>query len=107
MPKSVFELTPDGYFARGRGRVTPVGVNYWPASRGVEMWRMWPAAEIQRDLDLTRALGLNCVRFFLRWEDFEPQPGRYDPACFAGSRSCSAVAGRAGCSRIRRCSSTG
>ena len=82
MPRPVFHLTPDGYFARGHGRIIPLGVNYWPASCGVEMWRAWPAAEIQRDLDVTRALGLNCVRFFLRWEDFEPEPGRYDPRMF-------------------------
>ena len=82
MPKPVFRLTPDGYFARDAQRVIPVGVNYWPASCGVEMWRAWPAAEIQRDLDVVRALGLNCVRFFLRWEDFEPQASRYDRTAF-------------------------
>jgi endo-1,4-beta-mannosidase len=82
MPKPVFQLTSDGYFSRGAERIVPVGVNYWPSSCGVEMWRRWPAAEIRRDLDLVRALGLNCVRFFLRWEDFEPTPGRYSATAF-------------------------
>lgn len=63
--------------------VIPVGVNYWPASCGVEMWSHWPAEEIQADLDLVRSLGLNCVRFFLRWQDFEPVAGRYDERAFA------------------------
>lgn len=60
----------------------PVGVNYWPASCGVEMWLAWPEEEIMRDLDLMRTLGLNCVRFFLRWQDFESRPGRYSNVCF-------------------------
>lgn len=72
-----------GVFRDRDGRtVTPVGVNYWPASCGVEMWKFWPEAEIRHDLDVVRSLGLNCVRFFLRWEDFEPQPGVYDPKAF-------------------------
>ncbi|WP_438479360.1 glycoside hydrolase 5 family protein [Oleiharenicola lentus] len=64
-------------------RIIPVGVNYWPASCGVEMWPHWPSAEIQADLALTRALGLNCVRFFLRWQDFEPAVGIYEERMFA------------------------
>lgn len=77
-----FSLDAHGYFQRGGRRVVPVGVNYWPASCGVAMWRDWPAKEIEADLRLVRQLGLNCVRFFLRWEDFEPQPGRYDATAF-------------------------
>ncbi len=82
MAAPVFKLTPDGYFARGAKRVAPVGVNYWPASCGVELWHAWPAREIQHDLDVVRGLGLNCVRFFLRWQDFEPRPGRYERVMF-------------------------
>src|SRR5690606_31335763 len=62
--------------------VLPLGVNYWPASCGVEMWPQWPEAEIRADLDLVKQLGLNCVRFFLRWQDFEPQAGEYDETPF-------------------------
>lgn len=83
MPKPpLFTLDHAGYFCQKGRRVIPVGVNYWPATCGVEMWQEWPAAEIQRDLDLIKNLGLNCVRFFLRWQDFEPKPGRYDAKCF-------------------------
>lgn len=77
-----FKLDDQGYFRRNDRRVIPVGVNYWPASCGVEMWRAWPAGEIEHDLRLVRRLGLNCVRFFLHWEDFEPQPGRYNAVAF-------------------------
>lgn len=73
-----------GYFTPSATaqRFIPIGVNYWPASCGVEMWRQWPATEIQKDLDLVKSLGLNCVRFFLRWQDFEPYPGNFDEKMF-------------------------
>ncbi len=79
----VFALDEQGYFTRHGQRVVPVGVNYWPGSCGVEMWPAWPEREIQRDLNLVTKLGLNCVRFFRRWQDFEPVPRRYDRRMFA------------------------
>jgi len=75
-------LSPSGYFLRGGRHVLPVGVNYWPASCGVEMWAQWPEEEIKADLDCVASLGLNCVRFFLRWPDFEPRLGVYNPVMF-------------------------
>jgi hypothetical protein len=75
-------LDEKGYFSLAGRRVVPIGVNYWPASCGVEMWPRWPAAEIQHDLDVIQSLGLNTIRFFLRWQDFEPEAGQYDPAMF-------------------------
>lgn len=80
--KASFRLDEAGYFTRDGARIMPVGVNYWPASCGVGMWQAWPEEEIQADLRLTRALGLNCVRFFLRWEDFEPEAEVYREECF-------------------------
>jgi hypothetical protein len=68
-------LDAEGYYVQDGQRLIPVGVNYWPASCGVEMWQDWPSVEIQHDLDVLVDLGLNAVRFFLRWQDFEPQPG--------------------------------
>lgn len=79
---SVLRLDADGYFIRGTQRIVPVGVNYWPASTGVDMWARWNPDEIQHDIDLVASLGLNCIRFFLRWQDFEPEPGLYNPEAF-------------------------
>jgi hypothetical protein len=75
-------LDMNGYFSLAGKRFVPVGVNYWPASCGVEMWQQWPADEIQHDLDVIRSLELNCVRFFLRWQDFEPEASQYDQVMF-------------------------
>ncbi len=82
MKRRIFALDAQGYFTQSGRRIFPLGVNYWPASCGVEMWRTWPAGEIQRDLDLLLELGFNCVRFFLRWQDFEPKAGRYSSTAF-------------------------
>ncbi len=79
---AIFSLDSAGYFQQDGRRIFPVGVNYWPASCGVDMWLCWPADEIQRDLDIVADLGLNTVRFFLRWQDFEPVAGEYDPVMF-------------------------
>lgn len=78
-----YSLGADGYFRKHGERFIPVGANWWPGSCGVELWRVWPAEEIQRDLDLLVSLGLNTIRFFLRWQDFEPAPGVYDETAFA------------------------
>ena len=75
-------LDTEGYFQRDGKRIIPVGVNYWPASSGVEMWARWNPEEIRRDLDIVRENGLDCVRFFLRWPDFEPTFGNYDETMF-------------------------
>jgi hypothetical protein len=81
MPKnSDLVLDADGYFSLDGELFVPVGVNYWPGSCGVEMWRRWPETEIQHDLEVLRSLGLNSIRFFLRWQDFEPDPGEYEPS---------------------------
>ena len=71
-------FTHDGYLHHGDKRFIPVGVNYWPASCGTEMWSQWPEAEIRRDLDRMARLGLNSLRFFLRWDAFEPEPGKWN-----------------------------
>ncbi len=78
----MFTIDSSGYFNRAGRRLIPYGVNYWPGTCGVEMWRTWPVAEIRRDLAAMQSLRMNCVRFFLRWQDFEPRPGAYDRVAF-------------------------
>jgi len=78
----IFALDGQGYFQRHGQRVIPVGVNYWPGSCGVEMWQAWPEDEIRHDLDVLKDLGLNTIRFFLRWQDFEPEAEEYDTKQF-------------------------
>ena len=51
-----------------------VGVNYWPASSAMRWWRRFDAGEVDRDFARIREAGGQVVRFFLLWEDFQPQP---------------------------------
>ncbi|MCR4418748.1 MAG: hypothetical protein QHH27_03400 [Clostridia bacterium] len=53
-----------------------LGVNYWPAESGVNWWEEFRLEEVARDLALMRGMGLNSVRVFLRWQDFQPAPDR-------------------------------
>jgi endo-1,4-beta-mannosidase len=57
-----------------------VGVNYWPRRSAMAMWRNFDASEIAEDFAHIAALGLDTVRFFLRWFDFQPAPNRMDGA---------------------------
>jgi endo-1,4-beta-mannosidase len=56
-----------------------LGINYWPRRSAMAMWRRFDAGELADDFAQIAALGLDTVRFFLRWYDFQPEPARMDP----------------------------
>jgi endo-1,4-beta-mannosidase len=56
-----------------------LGVNYWPRTRAMSMWSRFDAGEIDEDFARIAALGLDVVRFFLLWEDFQPAPDTISP----------------------------
>ena len=56
-----------------------VGVNYWPRSSATAMWRAFDRGEIAEDFRRIAELGLDTVRFFVRWDDFAPRPDELDP----------------------------
>jgi endo-1,4-beta-mannosidase len=51
-----------------------LGVNYWPRTSAMAMWTRFDAGEIGEDFARIAALGLDAVRIFLQWEDFQPAP---------------------------------
>jgi endo-1,4-beta-mannosidase len=55
-----------------------LGVNYWPRRSAMAMWRSFDPDEIAEDFAHMAALGIDTVRFFLRWFDFQPEPRRMD-----------------------------
>jgi endo-1,4-beta-mannosidase len=55
-----------------------VGVNYWPARTGMSWWSKFDLAEVEADFGRIAACGLDSVRMFLTWEDFQPAPDRVD-----------------------------
>jgi len=56
-----------------------LGVNYWPRRKAMYWWSHFDRAEVAADFALMRDLGLNLVRIFLLWDDFQPDPTTVDP----------------------------
>lgn len=57
-----------------------LGVNYWPARTAMEWWSRFDPGEVASDFARVSAAGMDSVRCFLRWEDFQPEPDRIDRA---------------------------
>jgi endo-1,4-beta-mannosidase len=55
-----------------------VGVNYWPARTAMGWWSKFDPAEVEADFARIAACGLDSVRVFLTWEDFQPAPDLVD-----------------------------
>jgi endo-1,4-beta-mannosidase len=55
-----------------------LGVNYWPRRKAMYWWSQFDHAEVDDDFALIQSLGLNVVRIFLLWDDFQPEPTSVD-----------------------------
>jgi endo-1,4-beta-mannosidase len=73
-----------------------VGINYWPRRSAMAMWRRFDAGEIREDFARIAGFGLDAVRFFLRWDDFQPQPDGMDDAMLARLEAVADLAAEAG-----------
>jgi endo-1,4-beta-mannosidase len=49
------------------------GINYWPRTSAMNMWKFFDKGQISDDLAHISSLRLEVVRFFLNWEDFAPE----------------------------------
>ena len=54
-----------------------LGVNYWASHAGVDMWRDWREDVVQQDLAFLAAHGVNTLRVFPNWRDFQPVEPMY------------------------------
>jgi endo-1,4-beta-mannosidase len=73
-----------------------LGVNYWPRRSAMAMWQRFDAGEIREDLARIAALGLDAFRFFLRWDDFQPEPDRVDATMLARLEAVADLVAEAG-----------
>jgi len=48
------------------------GCNYWASNAGMYMWRRWSAAAVSKDIAALSANGVNIMRVFPLWPDFQP-----------------------------------
>lgn len=51
-----------------------LGVNYWPRRKAMYWWSDFDAGEVRDEFALIADLGLNVVRIFLLWDDWQPSP---------------------------------
>lgn len=59
-----FSLQDPGTFA--------IGCNYWASHAGTNMWTDWQPAIVREDLRRLADLGIQCMRVFPLWSDFQP-----------------------------------
>jgi hypothetical protein len=79
-PLPAIVLAPGGHgFQTEAGRpFVPFGVTYYRPGTGwaPQVWKQFDAAATQRDFKLMKEAGVNCVRVFLTFGSFLPEPGK-------------------------------
>lgn len=60
----------------GPGEDFILGVNYWPQRKAMYWWSDFDAVEVQDEFDIIQDLGLDMVRIFLLWDDWQPAPNQ-------------------------------
>ena len=51
-----------------------LGVNYWPRRKAMYWWNDFDAGEVREEFAIIKEIGMNVVRLFLLWDDFQPEP---------------------------------
>ncbi len=49
-----------------------IGCNYWASNAGCHMWREWDENAVRSDMKKFAEAGMNCLRVFPNWADFQP-----------------------------------
>ena len=49
-----------------------IGCNYWASNAGMYMWRNFDENVVDRDFALLKEHGVNTIRIFPLWSDFQP-----------------------------------
>ena len=69
-----------------------LGVNYWASHAGLYTWRLYDKKVVEEDLRLLSSYGVNTIRIFPLWPDFQP---------LTEIRFCNAKAGEATAFKMR------
>ncbi|MEP7133769.1 MAG: cellulase family glycosylhydrolase [Chloroflexota bacterium] len=51
-----------------------LGVNYWPRKKAMYWWSNFDSGEVREEFAIIKEIGMNVVRLFLLWDDFQPDP---------------------------------
>lgn len=49
-----------------------LGCNYWASNAGADMWRCWDKNAVEEDLRTRKENGIEILRIFPNWRDFQP-----------------------------------
>lgn len=49
-----------------------IGCNYWASNAGCFMWKHFDEEVVRKDLAYLASHGVNCIRVFPTWDDFQP-----------------------------------
>jgi endo-1,4-beta-mannosidase len=60
------------------GATFRLGVNYWPARTAMRWWTIFDPDEVRADFERIAGAGMDSVRIFCTWEDFQPDPRSID-----------------------------
>lgn len=56
-----------------------LGVNYWPRRKAMYWWSNFDADEVREEFDVIAGIGMNVVRLFLLWDDWQPTSASVSP----------------------------
>lgn len=57
-----------------------LGVNYWPRRKAMYWWSNFDQTEVCDEFAVIKDIGMNVVRLFLLWDDFQPEPASVSSA---------------------------
>ena len=73
-----------------------LGCNYWPRRKAMYWWSDFDAGEVRDEFALMREIGLNMVRLFLLWDDWQPAPDEVSSASLQNLRTVCDIAAENG-----------
>lgn len=56
-----------------------LGVNYWPRRKAMYWWQNFEAAEVREEFGVIASIGMDMVRLFLLWDDWQPTSTTVSP----------------------------
>src|SRR5271155_4756563 len=78
LPRIILDPNGRGFQTETGRPFVPFGVTYYRPRTGwaPQVWKQFDAAATERDFILMKGLGVNCVRVFLSFGSFLPEPGK-------------------------------
>jgi endo-1,4-beta-mannosidase len=78
------------------GQPFVLGVNYWPRRKAMYWWSQFDEGEVREEFSVIAELGLDVVRLFLLWDDWQPTPDTVDKDCLANFGKVADIAAEKG-----------